>query len=108
MITWDKQYELGIASIDNQHKELIKIAGELSNILTEALFEQYGFPNSDEHIIEHSKLIEEINEFDFQRVDNDQVGHGKKILNMLITWVFKHISSSDFKYRDYLLDKGVK
>lgn len=137
MIVWDKHYELGIASIDNQHKELVRIAGELSNLLTEAcegddiydemirlieelrdytvvhfefeeaLFIKHGYPNSDEHILEHQRLIEEINALDFQAVDNDQVAHGKSILNMLITWIFKHISGSDFKYRDYLLDKKV-
>lgn len=138
MITWDEHYELGIASIDNQHKELVRIAGELSNLLTEAcegddiyddmvrlieelrdytvvhfefeevLFQKHGYPHTEEHMAEHSKLIEEINALDFQAVDEDQVAYGKKILNMLITWVFKHISGSDFKYRDYLIERGVK
>lgn len=137
MITWDKHYELGIVSIDNQHKELIRIAGELSELLTEAaegddiyddmvrlieeirdytvvhfefeeaLFRKHGYPHIEEHMNEHRKLIEEINELDFRAVDEDQVAYGKKILNMLITWVFKHISGSDFKYRDYLKEKGV-
>ncbi len=138
MITWDKHYELGIQSIDNQHKELVRIAGELSTLLTEAaeeddiydemvrlieelrdyttvhfefeeaLFEKHGYPHAEEHALEHSRLIEEINGLDLLAVDEDQVAYGKKILNMLITWVFKHISGSDFKYRDYLMEKGVK
>ncbi|MBM7561710.1 bacteriohemerythrin [Fusibacter tunisiensis] len=138
MIKWDEKYEIGIQSIDNQHKELIRIAEDLSELLTNAiegddiydemvriigelsdytvyhfkfeenLFELLNYEFKEAHKKEHDKLISEINALDLRAVDEDQVAYGKKILNFLITWVFKHISGTDFKYRDLFLSKGIK
>jgi hemerythrin len=137
MIQWDKQYELGIKTIDDQHKELIKITGRLSDLLTNAiegddiydemvtiieavtdytvyhfqfeeeLFNKFDYQFKDAHIAEHNKLIEEIRSLDLRTVDEDQVVYGKKILKFLITWVFKHISGSDFLYKNLFLEKGI-
>lgn len=138
MIEWHSHYELGIESIDSQHKELLAIAGRLSHLLTSALegddiyddmveivgdlteytkyhfdfeekiFETLNFEFKDAHIEEHRKLIREIEALDLRALDEDQVTHGKKILNFLITWVFKHISGSDALYKDLFKRNGIK
>ncbi len=138
MIQWESQYELGIKSIDDQHKKLIEITGHLSELLTnatngediydemvaiiesltqytishfqfeEALFHRYDYPSKEAHIEEHNKLISEISALDLRAIDEDQVAYGKKILKFLITWVFKHISGSDFLYRDLMIKNGVQ
>ncbi len=130
MIQWDKQYELGIDAIDTQHKKLIDITSTLSDLLVQAkegddiydemveiiqqltdytiyhfqyeedLFEKLGYEFKESHIEEHRKLIAEIESLDLKAIDEDQVTYGKKILKFLITWIFKHISGSDFLYRD--------
>lgn len=137
MIQWEKQYELGITTIDEQHKELIKITGRLSDLLTNAiegddiydemvtiieditdytvyhfqfeedLFNRFDYKLKDAHIAEHNKLIEEIRSLDLRAVDEDQITYGKKILKFLITWVFKHISGSDFLYKKLFVENGV-
>lgn len=137
MIQWDKQYELGIETIDEQHKELIKITGKLSDLLTNAiegddiydemvtiieaitdytvyhfqfeeeLFNKFDYEFKNTHIAEHNKLIEEIRSLDLRAVDEDQIAYGKKILKFLITWVFKHISGSDFLYKNLFQEKGI-
>ncbi|MDW7661284.1 MAG: hemerythrin family protein [Bacillota bacterium] len=137
MIKWDAQYELGISAIDEQHKELIKITGRLSDLLTNAiegddiydemvtiiedvtdytvyhfqfeeeLFNKFDYEYKDSHIAEHNKLIEEIRSLDLRAVDEDQVVYGKKILKFLITWVFKHITGSDFLYKNLFIEKGI-
>ncbi len=137
MIQWEKQYETGIASIDDQHRQLIAITSRLSDLLTNAvqgedvydemvaiideltgytvshfryeeeLFERFGFEHKAGHIEEHSRLVAEIEALDLRAVDEDQVTHGKKILKFLITWVFKHISGSDFLYVDLFKAHGV-
>lgn len=138
MIQWDSQYELGIKSIDNQHKKLIEITGHLSELLTNAtngediydemvtiidalvqytighfkfeedLFHKFNYEFKESHIEEHNKLIREISSLDLRAIDEDQVTYGKKILKFLITWVFKHISGSDFLYRELFVENGIK
>jgi hemerythrin len=138
MIEWEQQYELGIKSIDDQHKELVRLAGRLSDLLINAvegediydemveilnaltdytvyhfkyeedLFEKYDFALKTAHIEEHHKLVSQIQSLDLRAVDEDQVTYGKKILKFLISWVFKHISGSDFLYRDLFIEKGVQ
>lgn len=137
MITWDEKYELGIEVIDNQHKELIAITSKLSELLTtavqgediyddimtiisdlkdytvyhfsyeEKIFESIGYVNADVHKSEHKKLIDEIENIDLNKVDDDQITAGKSILKFLITWVFKHISGSDFLYKDEFVANGI-
>ncbi|GAB6106483.1 bacteriohemerythrin [Fusibacter bizertensis] len=138
MIQWEQQYELGIKSIDDQHKRLIEITSELSVILTnaasgediydqmveiiqeitdytvyhfryeEAIFEKIDFEFKEAHIKEHNDLIAQIEGLDLRAVDEDQITYGKKILKFLITWVFKHISGSDFLYREVMISNGIK
>jgi hemerythrin len=138
MIQWDEKYSLGIPSIDAQHKELIHIIDSLSDLLAsgisgediydpmieiitsltdytiyhfkyeENLFEQYNYEHKIEHIREHKNLIAEIDNLDFDSIDDDQVAYGKKVLKFLITWVFKHISGTDYLYKDFMLSKGIK
>lgn len=137
MIQWDEHYSTGIKSIDDQHKELINIIGSLSDLLSsgidgddiydpmleiitsltnytiyhfkyeENLFEQYDYENKIAHKLEHANLIAEIDNLDFDSIDEDQVAYGKKILKFLLTWLFKHISGTDFLYKDFLISKGV-
>lgn len=138
MIQWDKQYETGIQSIDDQHKELIVLTSQLSDLLTNAihgediydemveiinaltaytvyhfkyeedLFHKLDYKFKQVHIEEHNKLISEIENLDLRAVDEDQVTYGKKILKFLLTWVFNHISGSDFLYKEFFIQNGVK
>jgi hemerythrin len=138
MIKWDAQYELGIQSIDEQHMRLVELTSELSDLLTnavdgddiydemvriikaltdytvyhfnyeESLMEKVSFDAIEPHKGEHNKLIQEIQNLDLRAVDEDQIAYGKKILKFLITWVFKHISGSDFMYREKMISFGIK
>jgi len=138
MIEWDKQYETGIASIDNQHKELVRIIGELSDLMIDAtegddvydkmvgiinaltdythfhfkfeedLFEKLNYADKEAHMAEHSKLMAEIENLDLSAADEDPLAFGKKILKFLISWLYKHISGTDFLYRDFFNQHGVK
>ena len=87
MISWETQYELGIKSIDDQHKELVNIINKMAALLIEAkqgvdiydevvavigdlkkytiyhfkyeenLFDQYSYEYKDTHKAEHDKLV---------------------------------------------------
>lgn len=138
MIAWESQYELGIKSIDDQHKVLVDIISKLSDLLTNATdgddiyddmlaiveeltnytifhfdfeektFETLKYEFKESHMIEHKKLIDEIQNLDFNQAEEDQVVFGKKILKFLISWLFKHISGTDFLYKDFFITNGVQ
>ena len=138
MIQWDAKYETGIKTIDDQHKELLRIIGNLSDLLTNAqngddiydemvsiisalttytvyhfkyeedLFYKFNYALTDIHIEEHVKLVDQIKELDLKNLDEDAIDFGKKILKFLISWLFKHISGSDFLYRDLFIENNVK
>lgn len=137
MIEWDSKYELGIGSIDGQHKKLVDLINELAELLEDAingsdiydkvielmkglkdytvyhfkyeedLFDKYAYPFKEIHKNEHAKLIKELEEFDIYSLDEDQVGNGNKLLKFLISWLFKHISGSDFLYRDLMIENAI-
>ena len=137
MIEWEEQYELGIKSIDDQHKELVNIINRLASLLVEAkqdvdiydevvnvvealnkytiyhfkyeenLFDKFSYENSDKHKEEHSKLVNEIIELDLSSFDENQVKHTNDLLKFLITWLFKHISGSDFLYKNLFIANNV-
>lgn len=137
MLEWNSQYELGIESIDNQHKTLVNIIGRLSSLLISAsededlydamvsiiedvkrytvehfsyeeqLFDAFDYEDAEKHKAEHNKLIQEIEVLDLRALDDNQIVHGKKILNYLITWVFKHISGSDYMYKSCFKANGL-
>lgn len=138
MIQWDKQYEIGISAIDDQHKELIGITSKLSELLINAtdgddiydemveiiqsltnytiyhfkyeeiLFHKFDYEFKNAHIDEHNKLISQIENLDLRAVDEDQILYGKKILKFLISWIFKHISGTDILYKDLFIKNGVQ
>ncbi|CBH22154.1 putative Hemerythrin-like protein CA_C0069 [Acetoanaerobium sticklandii] len=138
MISWETQYELGIKSIDDQHKELVNIINKMAALLIEAkqgvdiydevatvindlkkytiyhfkyeenLFDQYSYEYKDTHKAEHDKLVSDIEELDLSSFDEDQIKHTNDLLKFLITWLFKHISGSDFLYRDLLKGYNVQ
>lgn len=138
MIAWESKYETGIESIDNQHMQLVAMISELSELVTsavqgddiydemmamlesltqytvdhfkyeEALLEQFQYDELAAHKVEHEKLIAEIESLDLRSADEDQAAFGKKIMKSLISWLFKHISGTDFLYRDLLISKGVQ
>ena len=137
MLLWDKKYELGISAIDSQHKRLFEIAGELADLLEnaiegedvhdgmvylvgelkdytvfhfayeESIFDKTGFEFAAAHKKEHDSLIAEIEAIDFENIDDDQVAFGKKLLKFVISWVFKHISGSDSLYKTTFIASGV-
>lgn len=138
MIQWDSKYELGISSIDNQHKELVRLISKMSDLVTNAaegddvydemvgiiheltdytvyhfkfeedLFQKIDYADQEAHSKEHSNFVAYVGGLDLTAVDEDQVTHGKKILNFLITWLFKHISGTDYLYRDLMIAKGIQ
>jgi hemerythrin len=133
LIEWTDKYELGIEHLDNQHKQLVKQINvlyaamkigkgkesldEILKVLIdytathfkseETLFHQFGYPDSDKHIAEHLKFVEEATGFkkDF---DNGRLMVSVQLMGFLKDWLINHILGSDMGYKSFLLAKGVK
>lgn len=126
-IEWTKSLEIGIKEIDDQHKELIKLINNTYNLkkqinvakilneLTsfarthfsteERYFNEWKYPNTTEHMLEHEKLILKVLRFNQLYTKNKQIDL-KEFLEFLKDWLENHLKKHDFKYRDYFKEKG--
>jgi len=127
MITWKDEYLLGIEHIDNQHKELFRIAGEIHELLkNELIIDKYDsiikllgelkdytvfhFTSEEEymasigyrkllsHKVEHNDFIEKINNVDLEKIDLDHEQYLLDILEFVLNWISNHILNTDRGY----------
>ncbi len=124
MIKWKEEYNIGIESIDNQHKKLFSIANEAYSLLRDefcidkydkivSILEElkdytiYHFNSEEEYMtkigynkffsqkIEHEYFISKFKEIDFNKIDVNQDKYILDILDFIIDWITNHIISKD-------------
>lgn len=138
MFEWKKEFELGIESIDNEHKRLLEIGNQISDMLSnhddesdnyddiidvigelkdytiyhfaneEAHMEACNYNDITNHKKEHADFVAYISSVDFHLIEEDQKRFMKDLLKKIVNWVFNHIISTDFMYKDALVVCGVK
>jgi hemerythrin len=136
-IKWNEQYSVGIEEIDNQHKGLVKLInklitklfdamseGQANNILGEIIndmarytqvhfateekyFARFRYAESDTHIKEHLKFIEEVIKFRTQ-FEAGNIVLSIEIFRFLKNWLVNHILVYDKKYSQYFIANGLK
>ena len=74
----------------------------------EELFIKYKYPEYDEHKKEHDDFIAYIESVNLENIDDNQKMFLKELLGKIVQWVFNHIITTDFMYKDYLLKLGMK
>jgi hemerythrin len=137
MFHWQAEFELGITSIDNQHKKLIEIGNRINELLEyqddeddynqilevleelksytdyhfkteEELFLKYNYPEFHLHKKEHDNFIRYIDSIDVDSYEEDKTLFIRDLLQKIINWIFHHIITSDYMYKDYLVRLGAK
>lgn len=127
MIRWDDKYLLGIDIIDEQHKELFRIAGEAYDLLKNEFYldkydhvvkilqelkayaeyhfkteEEYMFKNSYKkyfsHKVVHDEFLNKVKKIDLEDMDENQEEYLLSIINFLIDWIGDHILGTDRLY----------
>lgn len=130
---WGDEFKLGINSIDEQHKELVRMvnhlhralksktgAEESGKILTELaayteshfaheeeLFAAHDYPDRAEHEEIHKDLVEKVTAFKTQ-FDQGKAGLSMELMDFLTNWLRHHILEVDKAYVPFLKEKGVK
>ena len=128
MIQWSESYEVGIAAIDGQHREMVDIANRLlaglragrerdelvetlrelvraaeHNIATEErLMQEHGLAPAH-HAEEHRRLLEAIRHFDL-RLDPGGMAEAARFLH---EWLIGHIDEDDRPFAEQLRSRGV-
>lgn len=121
---WNKSFEIGVPSIDVQHRRLVDLINVIATAVTEkaalpdlrALFGQLtdyavthfndeelvmnasGLPDADKdaHRKEHQAFVDKANEIAAQQ-DLDQTAVAEQVLEFLTIWLISHILGSDKK-----------
>ena len=132
MFEWKPQYSVNIASIDGQHQNLFRIAGELHSAMAagqgkaalsrildrlvqytkvhfaheERLMSLHHYPEAAKHTAEHNALTKQVLAFqtDF---DSGKALMTIDVLNFLKNWLKHHIAESDQRYAPFLKERAV-
>jgi hemerythrin-like metal-binding protein len=131
-LQWKPEWDVGIESIDRQHRKLVGMINNLQTAVDystgeefersalddlvdytrthfkyeEGLMEEHGYPDFEAHRAEHERMIvhvEEVLETYLQDKDNAM----KKATAFLRAWLINHINGTDQQYSQFLISKGV-
>ena len=117
----DKQHQVIFDTIDRLHQALGEGQGKsvVKRVLDElvaytvkhfaseeAVLQHQNYPQLAEHKLEHKKLLDKVRDFQKQY----EAGIPDVALNLmsfLMAWLREHILSTDRKYSDFLIQRGV-
>ncbi|MFH1913676.1 MAG: bacteriohemerythrin [Pseudomonadota bacterium] len=134
-ILWNDENSVGVASIDEQHKQLVAITNSLFQAIVrdagvevifgildemaryadqhfaheEALLTEYGFPPDllERHIGEHRDLTGKVHDFIRRaRQNNDLID--LEVYDFLRDWMTDHLQRTDRTYADFLCARGAR
>jgi hemerythrin len=134
---WSDKYSVGIASIDEQHKEFFSIANDAIDLANQAepvrneiesiferlmyyafyhfkteeeLFCKFKYPQTKQHIGVHKLFQEKINKLS-KTIWDDNADVGATLLETAqfsLLWLADHIKVTDMAYSDFLKNQGVR
>lgn len=131
MFSWKDEYSVGVAELDMQHKRLFEMGQAMSDLVQnhagediydelnamfgelveytkyhfqaeEEMMAGVNFPLLEDHKVEHKKFVDKLMNLDLGKMDEDQGAFAMDLLKTVATWIFKHITGDDFKYRQAL------
>jgi len=132
MIEWNDSYLVGIPTVDNDHKQILKCINCFLAVLEskegilaihssfrdmersiyrhlaveEKMLHAVGFVHAGHHADCHAELIEQLEEIWENMLVNPNFSPDEPARRWLETWLFAHVGTEDFLYRDWIFDNG--
>ncbi len=133
LIRWNEEFSVNIMEIDKQHQKLIEMINNLHDAMKqgkakdilgkildemvgyagthfkteEKYFDQFKYPETEEHKKEHINFVKEVTEFK-KKFEAGQQTLSIQVMNFLSNWLKKHIKDVDKRYGPFLNSKGIK
>jgi len=118
LIDWEERFCVGIASVDHEHREMIRLINDLHErlggggsvaeflgevytrisahfALEERFMQDTNFPNYGRHKREHDSFLNVIVDFIEDFRTGPELSHGDALEAQLQTWILNHITTSD-------------
>ncbi len=125
--TWNEKYRLNVKDMDEQHRVLIGLVGQLDDAMREGkgkqtlglilerlvdytkvhfaaeerLMKASGYPEYQEHKIIHEKMTSKVVDLERQFKDGKTM-LSLDVMKFLTDWLQKHILGTDKKYSPFL------
>jgi len=132
-LEWNESLSVGVESIDNEHKRLIKIANAIIKIsndsgsktqLTRALsylreytvihfqneehyMQSIHFPGLGEHRQEHARLKNVVKDYQATLYHSESL-EGIDVLGFIRSWLLDHVLKTDMKIKSFTLEHTVQ
>ena len=132
-IQWKDEYNVGIDSIDQQHKKLVNLINKLQTAIDystgeefehealnelvdytkthfgyeEGLMEKYGYPDFEPHKALHREMIAKVEAVlaEYEQDGDLAMDHA---VTFLKSWLINHINGTDKQYSSFLIEKGAR
>lgn len=131
LLDWSDRLSVGVTSVDNQHRELVRLLNELSDAMMEGkgqerlekvlsglvsytashfaheeqLMEEYAYPDATAHKKQHDELKIQALAFQ-QKVQTGTCGTITfELLGFLKNWLVQHIQGTDGKLGKFIVEQ---
>lgn len=130
---WKDEYSVEVEEIDNQHKQLVAIIGNLFEALTsgkvkqelgeifdslldyaklhfdteEKYFKEFNYESAEDHIAEHNKFKEKMLDLR-SKFQNDEITISYDLIDYLEDWLIDHLMGMDRGYIECFKKNGLK
>ncbi len=129
---WNEKYSVKVREIDEQHKKLIGLVGQLNDAMRqgkgkqvlgevlgnliqytrthfaaeEKLLKANGYPEYEAHKAKHDSMTGKVSQI-YRDYQDGKATITLEVMNFLENWVDKHIMGTDMRYGPYLNSKGI-
>jgi hemerythrin len=132
LLVWEDKYSVGVAEIDAQHKKMFEMINNLFHALEkskaqeqlqpiikgfidyaqyhfateEKYFNEYNYPQKDEHTQAHNMYTKKINELLKQSIE-DKTLTSVQLMDFVEDWWIQHVTGMDQQYAKFFNDHGL-